>query len=90
MEVSEYEKLVLYLSEKKYDEASTESEKRRIRKRSKIFQVDRNKSLMYINNQEGQETVRTVITRERRKSVIKLMHTGHLGRDKTYEKCNSR
>lgn len=91
MDNSEYDKILLYLTEdEKYNEGEKESEKRRIRKRAKNFTVSEDGKLLHKSEKDGETVYKTVVTKERRKSAIKLCHKGHLGRDKTYEKCNTR
>ena len=56
MDIAEYDKIVLYLQDKKYVEGESENAKRRIRLQSKSFAVDDDGKLMYLLEKDGEMT----------------------------------
>ena len=61
MDIAEYDKIVLYLQDKKYVEGESENAKRRIRLQSKSFGVDDDGKLMYLLEKDGEMTQKTVV-----------------------------
>ena len=61
MDIAEYDKIVLYLQDKKYVEGESENAKRRIRLQSKSFAVDDDGKLMYLLEKDGEMTQKTVV-----------------------------